>query len=604
MSSLAFSFALALLSLVPGVLSGSYGIPFVPATYDYVVVGGGTSGLTLAARLAANSSILVAVVEAGGSYETLNPLSDIPGFAAIQATGTDPSDTDVIDWGFVTTPQAGAANRKMHYARGKCLGGSSARHFLVYHRGTKGSYQKWADQVGDDSYAWDNFLPYFEKSCTLTPPNTTKRFANATVTYDANVFDNSLGGPLQISWPNWASPLSSWVEIGLAAIGVKSGNDHNSGSLTGSSWIASTINPNGEARDSSETSFLKQAMANTNITVYSLTMAKKILFKSTNIASGVQVEQAGAKWTLTARKEVIISAGAFQSPQLLMVSGIGPRATLEGLGIPVISELAGVGQNMWDHVFFGTVSRIGVTTASRLTNDVAYAAQAVVDYASGTGLLTANGVGVIGWEKLPDSVRSGLSSDTITALNTFPSDWPEVEYMALDGVLGYWRNALNQFVDSSQYGSVGAALVAPLSRGNVTITSTDTKIAPVINPNWLTHPADVEVALAAFKRTREVWDNVAVRGTEYLPGSNVTSDADLLDFIRNSALQVWHASATCAMGKSGDPKAVVDSTAKVFGVKGLRVVDASIFPLLPPGHPQSTCYALGEKIADDILKGR
>ncbi|KAF2497648.1 alcohol oxidase, partial [Lophium mytilinum] len=603
MFPLVFSFALALLILVPGVLSGSYGVPFVSATYDYVVVGGGTSGLTLAARLAANSSISVAVVEAGGSYETLNPLSIIPGFAAIQATGTDPSDTDLIDWGFVTTPQAGAANRKMHYARGKCLGGSSARHFLVYHRGTKGSYQKWADQVGDDSYAWDNLLPYFEKSCTLTPPNTTERFANATVTYNANVFDNSLGGPLQISWPNWASPLSSWVELGLIAIGVKPGNDHNSGSLTGSSWIASTINPNGEARDSSETSFLKQAMANTKITVYPLTMAKKILFKNTTVASGVQVEQAGAKWTLTARKEVIISAGAFQSPQLLMVSGIGPRATLEGLSIPLISDLAGVGQNMWDHVFFGTVSRIGVTTASRLTNDVAFAAEAVVDYASGTGMLTANGVGVIGWEKLPDNVRRSLSKDTIAALNSFPSDWPEIEYMGLDGVLGYWRNALDQFVDSSQYGSVGAALVAPLSRGNVTITSADTNDAPVINPNWLTHPADVEVALAAFKRTREVWNNIAVRGTEYLPGSNVTSDADIIDFIRNSALQVWHASATCAMGKAGDPKAVVDSTAKVFGVKGLRVVDASIFPFLPPGHPQSTCYALGEKIADDILEG-
>jgi choline dehydrogenase len=449
-------------------------------------------------------------------------------------------------------------------------------------------------------------LPYFKKSCTLTPPNTVKRLANATVIYDASVFDNSLNGPLHISWPNWASPLSTWIEAGLSAIGIKPGNDFNGGSLSGSSWATTTTNPTGETRDSSETSFLTQAMAKTGITVYQSTMAKKILFKNTNVASGVQVEQVGAKWTLTARKEVIISAGAFQSPQLLMVSGIGPRATLEGLGIRVVKELPGVGQNMWDHVMFGSVNRVSITTASRITNDLAFAAQTAIDYVSGSGMLTANGVGVIGWEKLPSSVRSGLSSDTLSALSTFPSDWPEIEYLALDGVLGYWRNALAQFVgDGAQYGSVGAALVAPLSRGNITITSTDTNTLPVINPNWLTHPADVEVALAAFKRTRAVWENVAVRyGDEYLPGKNVTTDAQILQFIRESAVQVWHASTTCAMGRAGDASAVVDAKARVFGVQRLRVVDASVFPVLPPGHPQSMCFALAEKIADDIMKGQ
>lgn len=185
--------AFTLLFLVSGVFSGSYGLPFIDATYDYVVIGGGTSSLAIAARLAANFSVSVALVEAGGYYEILNSLTIIPCFEAIQATGTDPTDTDLIDWGFVTTPQAGAANRKIHYARGKCLSGTSGRNFMVYHRPTNNSFQKWVDLVGDDSYAFGSLLLYYEKSCTLTAPNTSKRAASSSVTYNPGALDNSPG---------------------------------------------------------------------------------------------------------------------------------------------------------------------------------------------------------------------------------------------------------------------------------------------------------------------------------------------------------------------------------------------------------------------------
>jgi choline dehydrogenase len=259
---------------------------------------------------------------------------------------------------------------------------------------------------------------------------------------------------------------------------------------------------------------------------------------------------------------------------------------------------------MQDHVLFGSTYDVNVTTATTLINNLGYAASSIVDYASGLGLLTAPGFGVLGWEKLPSSSRSALSSSTLDTLSTLPADWPEVEYLGLDGVLAGWHNALDQFVSGNK-GSIAAALGAPFSRGNLTIQSTDSNVAPVINPNFLTHPADVEVALAAFKRVRSAWENVpAAIPPEYLPGANVTSDADILDFIHSTAMTVWHASGTCAMGNSTDSNAVVDSNAKVFGVKGLRVVDASIFPFLPPGHPQSTVYMLAEKIAADILSGR
>lgn len=333
-------------------------------------------------------------------------------------------------------------------------------------------------------------------------------------------------------------------------------------------------------------------------------MAKKVLFKNTNQASGVRVETLGIPYTLTARKEVILSAGAFQSPQLLMVSGIGPRSTLQKFNIPVIKDLPGVGQNMQDHVMFGVTNEVNVTTATTLVSNLAAAAEAAISYVSGLGALTAPGFGVLGWEKLPAASRASLSAATLEALTTLPNDWPEVEYLGLDGVMNSWKNALDQFVNGN-YGAVGAAIVAPFSRGNITIKSADANDAPVINPNLLGDPIDVEVALAAFKRVRKVWAATdVVIGEEYLPGSSVSTDEEIISYIRSHAMTVWHPSCTCAMGKADDPQAVVDSKGRVYGVSNLRVVDASIFPHLPPGHPQSTCYVVAEKIADDILKGR
>lgn len=225
-------------------------------------------------------------------------------------------------------------------------------------RGTKGAFERWANLTGDQSYTFDNLLPYFKKSCNLTAPDYSKRNTNATVTYNAAAFDDSLDGPLHVSWPNWGSPLSTWIEKAMEDAGVAPGVDFNSGTLNGTAWAATTIDPSGESRDSSKTSFFDEAFANTDIKVYLHTLAKKVLFSNTNVASGVQVETLGIPYKLTARKEVIVSAGAFQSPQLLMVSGVGPRDTLEGLNIPVISELPGVGQNMWDHVMFGSTHEV------------------------------------------------------------------------------------------------------------------------------------------------------------------------------------------------------------------------------------------------------
>lgn len=215
---------------------------------------------------------------------------------------------------------------------------------MAYNRGTVETYEKWADQVGDDSYAWDNFLPYFQKSLNFAPPGPS-RAANATPNYDEESFGSG-GGPLSVTFSNYANAMSSWVEKGFAAIGIKPIQGFTSGALNGSAYVLETIRPD-QTRESSETAFLQPALKSTSLTVYQPTLAKKVLFDSEKTANGVLVESDGVQYTLSARKEVIVSAGAFQSPQLLMVSGVGPKATLEKHNIPIVTDRPGVGQNMW-----------------------------------------------------------------------------------------------------------------------------------------------------------------------------------------------------------------------------------------------------------------
>ncbi|PVH75764.1 GMC oxidoreductase [Cadophora sp. DSE1049] len=590
-----------------GFLGSLAGLVGVSATYDYVIVGGGTAGLTMASRLSENPSISVAVIEAGSLYQVTNPIFSSTPAGDVFWCGSDPADTNAaVDWNFVTAPQAGAANRKIHYARGKCLGGTSARNFMIYQRGTRESYQQWADAVGDDSYTFDNLFTYFQKSVKFTAPGP-KRAANASAEYNAAAF-SSTGGPLEVSYANYAGPFSSYIEGALNEIGIPDAPDFNSGSLFGAQYCSSTISPGDQSRESSQTSFLNAAAGRSNLKVYSSTMAQKILFNSAKKATGVRVKSNGITYTINARKEVILSAGAFQSPQLLMLSGIGPAAALQKFGIEVLSNLRGVGQNMWDHVFFGPTSRVKLQTFTRLANDVGYlASQLAVDYSVlKEGPLTNPVCDYLGWEKAPAELRNGFSPATRADLATFPADWPEIEYLSAPGYVGDFSSLpFTQPKDGYQYATILAAIVAPLSRGTVTLASANADDLPIIDPKWLTSPTDQAVAIVAYKRVRQAFASRAMSsvliGGEYFPGPAVQTDAQILDTIQKTVMTVWHAACTCKMGRASDPDAVVDSEAKVFGVSGLRVVDASSFALLPPGHPQSTVYVLAEKIAAGIL---
>ncbi|QSZ35459.1 hypothetical protein DSL72_008329 [Monilinia vaccinii-corymbosi] len=590
-------------------LGNSFGVPGRNATYDYVVVGGGNAGLTIAMRLAEAEAGTVAVVEAGTFYEISNGNNSQIPFLDTIFIGTDANDWQPqIDWGYQTTPLLGAFNKSIHYARGKTLGGSSARNFMLYQRGTVGSFQKWADQVGDDAYEWDNFLPFYQKSINFTAPDMNLRFANSTpafVASEAAKFPAT--GPLSLTWPNYAQAFGSWAIEGLAQIGIPVIPGFLGGSLMGSSYAAATLDAQKMTRESSETSFLRAGLQFPDLKVYHLSLAKKILFDESKKATGVLLETSGYPFTLTAKKEVILSAGAFGSPQLLLASGVGPAAELSAVGIDVIADRPGVGKNMQDHPYYGITYRVNAPTSSKISSDPAFAAEqaSLYEKTPAAGMYTSTNTDVLGWEKIPAKYKSKWSNETQAALAEYPADWPEVEYLSVSAFPGKLLIGGTDPGDGFNYATISAALISPRSRGTITITSPDTNVAPLIDPGFLTEQSDIDIMIASFKRVREFFATDALQsfviGDEYFPGFNTSTDAQIEDAIRSSFSPVWHASCTCSMGRVNDTNAVVDSQARVIGVSGLRVVDAAAFPLLPPGHPMSTVYALAEKIASDII---
>jgi choline dehydrogenase len=613
--------------LIDSTLGAVQGVLGVNQSFDYVIIGGGTAGNAIGVRLA-EAGYSVAIVEAGGYYEVEKPiLATTPGGAFLGIGASSLDQVATVDWGFETEAQPYLNGRSIHYARGRCLGGSSALNFMVHHRGSTASYQKWADAVDDQSYTLDNLTPYFKRAVTFTPPEG-RSLDNVTTNYDASDFSSS-GGPVQVGYGQWLTVGGTWLQKAFETMGMKETTGFNQGNLLGYHFSQSTIRASDQTRSSSVSyvhAVKRGSATSKKLKVFTHTQARRVTFSKSSgrpKATGVEVTAllGLSNYKLTARKEVILAAGTFQSPQLLMLSGIGPTDELAEHGISQIVSAPGVGQNMWDHVLFGPSYSVRFpTVGSFLLNPVSLASALVEYIASATGQLTY-AADILGWEKLSKlaSYRSNFSSETLDALTEFPDDWPEVEYINADAYAGDFRfPILQQPLDGKKYVGILGAMVAPLSRGNVTLKSSNPLIKPAINPNWLSHPADQEVAVAWYRRMREVFATpefaaqLEQPGSEAYPGLDKDSDAQILEVIRESAMTVWHAAGTCRMGKSKvqngvkvpvDEMDVIDPEAKVFGVDGLRVVDASSFPLLPPGHPMSTIYALAEKIADKIIKG-
>ncbi|KAL4883553.1 hypothetical protein BJY04DRAFT_184878 [Aspergillus karnatakaensis] len=458
-------------------------------------------------------------------------------------------------------------------------------------RPTRQSLDRWAKVANDTTYSFDQVLPYYQRSARFTPPNVTQRLPNATTSYHESAFDPA-GGPLDVSYTNFVMPFSTWMERALQEIGIQEATDFNSGNLSGYQYCSSTIRPRDQSRSSSESSFLQQTLS-PNLRVYTKTLAKRILFDEVNNAVAVDI---GSR-SLQARKEVILSAGAFQSPQLLMVSGIGPREHLKEHGIPVLVDLPGVGQGMLDHPFFAPSYRVNLETLTRVATHPMYLAEEYLRWATRSEGIFANPAAhFLGWEKISDGYRRGFSLATERDLSWFTEDWPEVEYISGAGFIGNVSNLLkDQPRDGHEYASILGVLIATTSQGTITLASSDTSDPPIINPNWLDTESDQQLAVALLKRIRHAFQceqiNTILIGEEYFPGDAVQTDEEILEYIRENIMTIWHPSRTCRMGTADDPMAVVDSKARVFGVNRLRVVDASAFPFLPPGilSPHAIC---------------
>ncbi|KAI0157182.1 oxidoreductase [Hypoxylon sp. FL1284] len=586
-----------------------FGRPGYNDTFDYVIIGGGNAGATIAARLALDpANYSVAVIETGDFYElTDGNRTQVPGLNFIDSVffpnGDGPT---AVLYAMETEPQPGYDDRQLNYYAGHTFGGSTASNAMAYHRATVGSFDQWVNLTGDDFWSWENAYAAYKKSCKFHPPDYTKIDPSLNITWDPSAFDDE-GGPLHVSYGNYQGPFGPSMDIAMEKAGLAPIGSFNSGNLMGYGTLTVTVDTDTATRSSSETSFLQAgARGSDQFKIYPNTQAKRITFDDAKKATGVEVQANFADLSMTynvqARKEVIVSAGVWHSPQLLMVSGIGPAETLKQHGIDVVVDSPGVGQNEEDQPTVPGLFKVNVTTYTQLmAGNEAVMAAAVEEYLNHqSGQLSASGAGkALAFEKIPEEYRKGYSNSTLAALAKYPEDWPEVEWAPYEPGMP----ATGEVGPDDYYLSFSGVMLAALSRGNMTITSADMADPPVVNPNWLGAEGDAEQAYGIVQRMREIASYASIIQEEILPPPNVTGKEDTIKWLRDNMAYIFHGSSTCRMGPDDNPENVVDSRARVKGVTGLRVVDASSFPSLPPGHPMSTVYMFAERIAESILGG-
>jgi choline dehydrogenase len=524
-------------------------------TYDYVIVGGGSAGCVLANRLSADPSITVALLEAGPRDK--NFLIHMPaGYPVLMKTG-------LVDWGYHTEPQAGLNGRRLFWPRGKVLGGSSSVNAMVYIRGVPSDYDLWA-QLGNRGWSWDGVLPYFKKSESYQP--------------GPDAYHGG-GGPLKVSRPGIEGPLNAaWVEAGQQA-GYPYTSDFNGASQEGFGPIDCTM-ANGR-RASSAACYLHPALERPNLTVITRAQATRILVEGGR-AAGAEYIRKRQTHEIRAERETIVCGGSINSPQLLLLSGIGPAGELLGHGIKPVHDLPGVGKNLQDHLH-GAVKHYCTEPVSLYSVFKPTALpRHILHY-----LFTHKGpAATMGLESLAflkshaEAVAPDLEYHFAPAL--YADHGRKIIYR--HGFMGYYN------------------MQRPEARGEITLKSADPLAHPAIQPNYLQNEADLSTLREGFKIAREVFRQKAFdpyRGEEFVPGPSVRTDAGIDAYHRATGESIYHPVGTCKMGQ--DDMAVVDETLRVRGLEGLRVVDASIMPRLVSGNTNAPTIMIAEKAADMIL---
>ncbi|WAL73582.1 GMC family oxidoreductase N-terminal domain-containing protein [Kitasatospora sp. YST-16] len=509
---------------------------------DYVVVGAGSAGAAVAARLSEDGSADVVLLEAGG-WPGREELHRTDAGALLELLTADWS--TAVDWGYATEPEPGVDGRRIPVARGRLAGGCSAVNALMWVRGSRRDYDGWRD-LGNPGWGYRDVLPHFRRS---------EDYAGGASAW------RGAGGPVQVAAPAEPTPLAEAFVAAARETGHGGDGDYNAEHQEGFGFhYQHTRTPRGR-RSSTATGYLRPALARPNLTVQTGAQATRILVEDGR-AVGVEYLQGDRTHTLRATREVVVCAGAFESPKLLLLSGIGPADQLRAAGVEVLLDLPGVGRNLQDHLFA----------------PVCY--ESLRELPPGAPLSEA---GLFTRTAAADPARGPDLQFTFGPVKFLPADAPA----ALRAGPGF---------------TFAPIALLPASRGTVTLRDTDPRSTAVVRPGYLSDPADLDVLVEGVRLARELARTAAFddfRGEEYGPGKGAVGTAELRAYVRANATTLWHPAGTCRMGPG--PDAVVGPDLRVHGIDGLRVADASVMPTVVAGNTNAPSVMIGEKAADLIL---
>ncbi|KAF8153936.1 GMC oxidoreductase [Crassisporium funariophilum] len=591
-------------------------------SFDYVVVGGGTAGLTLATRLSEDPSLSILVLEAGEANLD-DPKIVMPGQFA--QTFMNPK----YDWGFMTTKQKHSNDQQKLWARGKGLGGSSGMNFYCWVKPPAADIDAF-EKLGNPGWNWADYQKYSMKSETFHAPS-----KEITDLYP-HTFDLSLrgtSGPIQTTIPSHISTVDAIYQQTVVNKGLKTIKDPYGGDITGT-WMASVnLDPKDWSRSYSASAYLRPNLTRKNLTVLTEAFVTRVLFGDTTdsqdlTATGVEFLYNDKVYAVKANKEVVLSAGAIKDPQILELSGIGRADILSKIGVDLKLELPGVGENVQEHHFFGISFELNPNTPHEtfdLMADPTYAEEAKRLYALGKGL-QRTAIASFSYfpvsaanpkdtpaiiDKLEEEVKArdakgelpaGLKEQLDIQIAVLRDDTlPDCEIAAFPGFF----TSSSKPEPGKSYITILPMVNHPISRGTIHAVSKDAKDHPEMDPHYFECDTDLEIMVQQFKFARsfadvEPWKSAVVREVD--PGPLVQSDEEIRDYIKNTHSSTWHTAGSCSMlprNKLG----VVDPQLKVYGTTNLRIVDISIIPLHIAAHTQATAYVIGEKAADIIKSG-